>query len=74
MPSRLGDETTREHVCVFELPASELCRTLFERRIQLEPLLSSEIVLIREQYFDADALGQLYRFVEDDLSILDVSP
>lgn len=73
MLSRLRDEANRERVRIFELTARELRGALLDRSLELGPIFSSQLVVVREQHLDRDTLGQLDRFVEDDLSLVDMS-
>jgi hypothetical protein len=73
MPSRLRDEAAGERVRVFEFAIGELCSTFLEGCVELGPFLGGQIVIVREQYFDGDTLGQLDRLVEDDLPVVDMS-
>ena len=60
-------------MCVLELTASELRGALCYRSVELGSIVSSQLVVVREQNLDRDTLGQLDGFIEDDLAVMDVS-
>ncbi len=59
---------------VFELAACELHSALLDRSIELGPIFSGQLVVLREDHLDRGPLGQLDGFIENDLSFVDMSP